>query len=150
MKKKKQTNKNKWIYATLFFILFFAINIVYAKTSAKIGFCDYSGVRRTFKIIGIFIVLIKIIAPIILIGSATFSVFKVVMSGKTEDLKTSILQVVKQGIAGLIIFCLPGLLDFVFSLVEQYDDTGFTNCTTCLLDIDNCKIPNKDPEIYTD
>lgn len=149
--KKKEISKNKKILYILFFIaLFLCINVVYAATSSKIKFCDYSGVRRTFKVIGIIINLVKIIVPLILMASAMISVFKTVTTGKPEDFKASILQVVKQGIAGLIIFCLPGLLNFVFNSLVGYDDTGFTSCTTCLLDTEHCTIPDKDPEIYTD
>ena len=34
--------------------------VAFATTSAKIAFCDYGGVRRTFMIIGIIINIVKI------------------------------------------------------------------------------------------
>ncbi len=148
--KKNKTSKKYILYLATFIILFLFVNVVYAATSSKISFCDYSGVRRTFKVIGIIINLVKIIIPLILIATAMVSFFKVVTTGKPEDFKTSILQVVKQGIAGLVIFCIPGLLDFVFDSLVGYDTTGFTQCTNCLLDTDHCTIPTTDPVIYTD
>lgn len=150
---KKKTNKNKIniIFFLLFMILFLGVNIVYAKTSSKISFCDYGGVRRTFKILGIFITIIKIVAPLMLIGAGMISVFKTVTSGKADDLKTSLVQLVKQGIAGLIIFCLPGLMDFVFNyLAPEHGQSGFSACTTCLFNTGSCTIPDKEPSTYNE
>lgn len=150
MKKEDLSKKKKVLYMLFFIAIFLCVNVVYAATSSKIKFCDYAGVRRTFKVIGIIINLVKIIVPLILMASAMISVSKTITSGKTDDFKASILQVVKQGIAGLVIFCLPSVLNFVFNSLVGYDDTGFTSCTTCLLDTGHCTIPDKDPEIYTD
>lgn len=146
----KSINKNllKNIALVLFIFLFAGVNIVYARTTSKVPFCDYGGVRRTFKIIGIIINLIKIVIPIIIsyIGFATF--LKIVMSGKTEDLKSGVLQLCKNLVAGLIIFFIPGVLDFTFDTLVGYDDSGFTTCTNCLLDTEHCEIPDTDPETY--
>lgn len=148
--KKKRHSKKLYLYILLFLVVFLNVNIVYAATSSKLQFCDYSGVRRTFMIIGIIINMVKIIVPIILMASAMVAFFKTITTGKTEDFKASLLQVVKQTVAGLVVFCLPGLIDYAFSLVDSYDTTGFRACSTCLLDASHCTIPDKDPEIYDD
>lgn len=148
-----KTKKRNWkllIFALLFLFVLLSGSVVYAATSSKIKFCDYGGVRRTFMIIGILINLVKIVVPLILIITAMIAFSKTILSGKTEDFKGSLMQVVKQLIAGLIIFFLPTLLDFVFdTLVTDYDPSGFTVCTYCMFEPDKCTIPDKDPEVYT-
>lgn len=150
MKKLKLSRNQKLLVYGIFMFLFIGLNIVYAATSAELHFCEYSGVLRSLKIVGIIILIAKILIPIILIITAMISFFKTVISGKSDDLKGSLMIVVKKIIAGLIIFILPGLIDYVFDVTVGYDDSGFTACTTCLLDIDNCQIPTTDPTIYTD
>lgn len=149
MKKANKSNR-LYIYLFIFILLLLSVNVVYAATSSKLQFCDYSGVRRTFMIIGIIINLVKIVVPLILMASAMFAFAKTITTGKPEDFKSSLLQVVKQAVAGLAIFCLPGLINYTFSLVDGYDQTGFRACSTCLLDTGHCTIPDKDPEIYDD
>lgn len=134
----------------LFFSSFLFLNVVYAATSSKIAFCDYSGVRRTFMLIGIIINIVKIAVPLILIitGMITFS--KTIISGKSDDLTTSIGILAKKIIAGLIVFLIPSILDFTFDTLIGADESNFTECTNCLLDTEHCTIPEHDPETYTE
>ena len=78
--------------------------VMAAKTSSELRFCEYGGVLRTFKILGMCINIIKIVVPLIIIGTAIVSIFKTVTSGKADDLKASFSLIVKKLIAGLIIF----------------------------------------------
>lgn len=134
----------------LFFASFLLVNVVYAATSSKIAFCDYSGVRRTFMILGIVINIVKIVVPLILIitGMVTFS--KTIISGKSEDMTASLGILAKKIIAGLVVFLIPGLLDFTFDSLIGADESNFTECANCLLDTENCTIPEHDPDTYTE
>jgi hypothetical protein len=78
------------------------------------------------------------------------SIFKTVTSGKADDLKASFSVIVKNLIAGLVIFFVPTILDFAFDTLIGYDDSGFTACSNCLLDTGNCNIPTEDPSTYED
>ncbi len=131
-------------------VLTIAPNIVMAATSNELRFCEYGGVLRTFKILGMCLNIIKIVVPLIIIGTAMVSVFKTVTSGKSDDLKGSFMLIVKKLIAGLIIFLIPTALDFAFDTLIGYDDSGFTACSNCLLDTGNCNIPTEDPDTYVD
>lgn len=124
--------------------------VLAAKTSSELRFCEYGGVLRTFKIIGMCINIVKIVVPLIIVGTAMVSIFKTVTSGKADDLKGSFTLIVKKLIAGLIIFIIPSALDFAFDTLIGYDDSGFTACSNCLLDTGNCTIPTNDPDTYTD
>lgn len=146
-KNKKRISLCIWI---LFILLFLSLNFVYAATSSKVEFCEYSGVRRTFMILGMVINIVKIVVPLILIitGMITFS--KTIITGKSDDLKTSINILAKKIVAGLIVFLIPSVLDFTFDTLLGVDDSSFIECTNCLLDTDNCTIPETDPDTYTE
>jgi hypothetical protein len=124
--------------------------VLAAKTSSQLRFCEYSGVLRTFKILGMCINIIKVVVPLLIIGTAMVSIFKTVTSGKADDLKASFSVIVKKLIAGLVIFFVPTILDFAFDTLIGYDDSGFTACSNCLLDTGNCNIPTEDPSTYED
>lgn len=149
----KKTSKKQLLFFIIFVILFMSLNFVYASTSSKISFCEYGGVVRTFKIIGILINIVKVVVPILIIITAMINISKTILSGKTDDLKANFMQLAKQIIAGLVIFCIPTVLDFAFDNLAgdgtAYDPSGFTVCTNCLFDTEHCKIPEKDPDIYT-
>lgn len=144
--------KKKYIILTviLLSVLTIAPKLVLAATSSDLKVCEYAGVLRTLKIVGICINIVKIVVPILIIGTAMVSLFKTVTSGKADDLKGSYVQIIKKIIAGLIIFIIPTLLDFTFDTLLEYDDSEYIACTNCLFDTGNCVIPDKDPETYVE
>ena len=142
--------KNYLITLLVLSVLTILPDLVLAATTSEIRFCEYAGVLRTFKILGVIINIVKIVVPLIIIGTAMVSVFTTVTSGKSDELKASFMIIVKKLIAGLIIFLLPSTLDFAFDTLIGNDTSKFTSCTNCLLDTGNCTIPDEDPSIYTD
>ena len=142
--------KNISLIILVLSVLTIAPKLVLAATSSELRFCEYGGVLRTLKILGICLNIIKIVVPLIIIGTAIMSVFKTVTSGKAEDLNASFGLIVKKIIAGLIIFILPTALDFMFDSLLEYDDSAFTACSNCLLDTGNCVIPTTDPDTYVE
>jgi len=73
------------------------------------------------------------------------SFVNVIISGKTEDLQTTFKQLIKKVIAGLIIFFLPGLLDYCFESIVGYSDSDYTACVKCVTDPNSCNIDVTDP-----
>ncbi len=144
------TNKTKKILKSILIILFMSLfligSIVHAETSSSIKFCDYAGTRRTFKMIGLFINLARIIVPLLIIITESISLTKVIISGKDDDLKENWKVLVRKLIAGLVIFVLPTIIDYTIDSLVGYDDSGFTQCSNCLLDTGHCTIPDKDPD----
>ena len=123
--------------------------IALAATSAKIAFCDYGGVRRTFMILGIIINIVKIVVPLIIIISGMVAFAKPILSGKTEDLTGTGMILAKKIIAGIVIFYIPTILNFAFELNPDYDKTSYYQCTECMNNPDGCTIPTTDPTTYT-
>ena len=150
MKNKKENILyfEKSIIFIVILICICAVEIVYAETTAQIKFCDYGSVRKTLKILGIFLTLAKIAIPAIwtFTGMATF--FKALTGGKPEDLKTAATAFGKKLIAGFIVFIIPTAIDYAFDNLIGYSDKGFTQCTNCLLDTGNCNVNVADPSTY--
>ncbi len=132
----------------LIMLAFLSINIVFAATKSKIGFCDYAGTRRALKIIGIILNIAKILVPLLIILTQMVSMTKIITSGKDEDLKESLKVLVKKVIAGLLIFFIPGIIDYAIDNLAGFDRGGFATCSNCLLDTNHCSIPSSDPDYY--
>ena len=92
--------------------------------------CEYSGTLRAFYIIKIFIKIASILVPIIIIIKTSTSLFKVVTDGKTESMRSILIQSLKNIFAGLIIFFLPSLINFTFSSLVNYTGTELLACYT--------------------
>lgn len=148
----KKININHVIIFSIFAITILSLgtNIVYAATTAEISFCDYAGVRRAFKIAGLIINIVKIVVPLIIIITGMIAFAKPIMSGKSDDITATATTLFKKVIAGIVIFLIPGILDYAFSLIPNYDNSSIAQCTTCLLDVNGCTIPTTDPVTYTE
>lgn len=143
--------KLKKVISIIFFLFFISINIVYAQTSTDLRLCEYPGVIRTLKLIGLFIFIAKILVPILLIGFSIVDVSKTIISGKADDLKKAAMTILKRAIAGLLIFFIPTIVNYCFqTLVEAVDASEYQACSTCLLDFNNCEIPEEDQIVIDD
>ena len=143
---KKKINFKYILSLVLILGIFLTSSIVYAKTDSNVHFCEYPGVLRTFKIIGIFITVMKIVVPLIIIITGSISFIKPIISGTVDDLKGNFVQLLKKVIAGLLIFFIPTILQFLFDLAPNYQDTDMSKCTNCILG-ENCTIPSDNPSI---
>lgn len=97
-----------------------------------VNFCTNPGFLRLVLFLKIVLKIITIIIPIIIIVTIIMSVFKVVVSGKSDELKTLLPTFVKKILAGLIIFFLPSIITFVISLSgKTFEDLSLcsTNAT---------------------
>ena len=110
------------------------------------SFCSKNTVKGAFRVIGWVIIFLKILVPIIIIGLGSFDVFKAVTAGKSDEVGKSVKTLVMRVIAGIIVFLVPTLMDFVIKFVsggeEIYSeqDGTFKNCTYCMFHPtdDNC------------
>lgn len=134
------------IFGTIFYFGCVFADETVAVTTGELKFCDYVGTRKTFKTVGYFLIVIKILVPVLLIGAAMIDLFKIVLSGKDDDLRKSVSTIIKRAIAGIIVFLIPSLFNYIFNDLVEYDDTSVKKCTTCLLDIDKCDTSGNDPD----
>lgn len=148
--KKNYKKTIKYILFALFIFAMFGIGTCFAETvevtSGELKFCDYKNTRITLRTLGYIITIIKVVVPIILIGVGMMDFFKVVLSGKTEDISKAVTTIIKRCIAGLIVFLVPSLMNYVFNDLVEYNDPTTKECTKCILDPGKCNVDIEDPD----
>mgnify|MGYP005771710705 CR=1 FL=1 len=107
------------------------------------NFCS-GAVLNVFNVIGWIIVIVKILVPILLIIFGSIDFAKAVIASKDDEIKKSAKTLVMRVIAGIIIFFIPSLLNFVVELIggsDIYNENSgtFARCTHCMLDPNDCR-----------
>lgn len=109
-------------------------------------FCTNAKVARILKGVGTLIVIAKILVPAIIILMGFVNLFKIITAGKEDEARKYAKSIITKVIIGVIIFLLPGLINFVFDIANNIIASSneyqseFTNCEKCILDIGECNI----------
>ena len=100
--------------------------------------CNMPEYRKPMKIVGMVINFAKIIVPIIIIGFGVMDLYKAITSSKDDGIKKAVKSIVVRVVAGVAIFLLPGLIQFVLNWVNEWSDyeNSWCCCTDCLLNPD--------------
>ena len=111
-------------------------------------FCKQTTVARTMKFIGLGFFILKILIPAIIIVMGIVNLFKIITSGKEDDAKKYAKIVVRNVGIGVVIFLLPGIINFVYETIDNVvspeSDSTIYNCIECLLnptDDSKCIVP---------
>lgn len=81
--------------------------------------CEDPHILRVLLIVKYLLIIIVILIPIIIIFTTIQGAIKIAISGRSEDVKDFLKQSVRKVVAGLIILCLPSLITYLFSLLEE-------------------------------
>ncbi len=95
----------------------------------SLDICNSSGVLRVIYFLKILFSIIVITLPIIIIITSSISIFKTVLDGKTDSLKSSIMISFKRIIAGIIVLLLPTLINYIFNTLTT-NNVEFATCYT--------------------
>lgn len=123
----------------LIVVLLLGIGVVYAETTIKedtlCSLCYEAS--NQIRLVGYLIMTFKIVVPIILIGLSSIDIFKVVTSGKDDEMPKATKTAIRRAIASVIIFFVPFIFNFVLSMVnETVNDDGtateYAVCAACL------------------
>lgn len=108
-------------------------------------FCS-GPVEGVFTTLGWIFYFLKILIPIILIVFGSIDFGKAMLANKDDEIKKSAKTLVMRIIAGIIIFFIPTLLNFVVDLIGGDDiynknNGTFARCTHCMLEPtdDSCR-----------
>lgn len=98
--------------------------------------CNDERVLNVFRIVGYIIVLAKIVAPLLLIIFGIVDLSKAVIAGDDKAISNSVSLLAKKAIAGVVIFFIPTIVDFVYSMVNDAKpiEETFMKCQKCLVD----------------
>lgn len=93
-------------------------------------------VQGVFTTLGWVFFILKILIPILLIIFGSIDVGKAVIASKDDEIKKSVKTLAIRAIAGIIIFFVPTILNFVVKLIDNSDvyNGTFWDCTKCMLD----------------
>ncbi len=102
----------------------------------KINICEKDHVLLVFQVLGYILFVAKIVIPLLLIIMGSIDFAKAIIDSDEKAIKDAIVKFIKRFIAGVIIFFLPTIFNFIFSLVDGAVDNqkNFTGCTNCIFD----------------
>ncbi|MCI8575799.1 MAG: hypothetical protein HFI09_04950 [Bacilli bacterium] len=102
--------------------------------------CKSENLKTPLKYIGWLLSAAKIIIPIVIIALGVMDFMKAVASQKQDELSKAIKTVLVRVIAGIIIFLVPAIINFLFTLVDDWApfDSAYSECTKCLVNPKNC------------
>ena len=105
--------------------------------------CSSSSYRRPVRFIGWILSIVRIIVPIIIIGFGVFDLYKGMASFDAEkNTKASLKNLVIRILAGVFIFLLPGIIEFILGMVSTWTsgsgNYNYSNawacCSECVFD----------------
>ncbi len=86
------------------------------------------------KILGVF----KIVIPLLVIIYGMIDLGKAVVASKDDEIKKAAKQLLIRIIAGIVIFFVPTLVGFAFSLADGISDTDYSTCEACITSSSGC------------
>ena len=95
------------------------------------------------RVIGYILLIAKILIPIALIIFGSIAFTQAIISGKQDDMKKSVNDLIWKFIAAIIIFFLPTIINIVIGLIDGATDgtDDYENCRECIFDPGKCEIP---------
>lgn len=142
--------KKKITIVSFSIIMFlFNMNTIYAagfSSSGVISACGFDIPDRIPSFTSGLYNLVKIFIPIAIIIMGMIDFAKAVMANEEKKMNDSKKSFITRLLAGVIIFLIMAVVQFVFRQIETDDRNGFANCVSCLLsnNEDACKSGSRD------
>ena len=99
-----------------------------------LSFC--SETAEIWRTVGYFLTIFKIVIPVLLVVMGMLDLGKVIISSNEDENKKGIGKFVKRILAAIIIFFLPTIVTYIFSLVDP--DLKWQDCKVCLTNPEKC------------
>lgn len=79
----------------------------------------------------------KVAIPLVIIALGMFDFGKAVVASKDDEIKAQTKRLIYRAIAGVVIFFIPSMVLWLFSVVGDYgkadEEAGFSVCRQCVL-----------------
>ena len=97
--------------------------------------CSMPQYRKTVRFFGTIVTFAKYIVPIIIIAFGIMDLYKAVTGAKDDEIKKPFKAIMVRIAAGVLIFLLPGLVQFFFNMLNEWSNykVDVCCCTECLL-----------------
>jgi len=101
------------------------------------GFCASSA--NIWQTVGYVLMVFKIVIPILIILFGMIDLGKAVVASKDDEIKKAAKSLLMRCIAGVVIFFIPTLVGFVFTLADGFNADGdYSVCETCITNPSSC------------
>ena len=116
-------------------------NGVCVKAHIGQNFCSQENVMNTMRVVGYFLLLMRIAIPFIVILFGTFDMYKAVIGGDDKSLSSSAKKLGIRFLIGFSVFLIPSIIHLILSSLNDYDaiSDDANICQTCLLKPSKCE-----------
>ncbi|MEG1505874.1 MAG: hypothetical protein RR478_00075 [Bacilli bacterium] len=104
----------------------------------EVEFCFRTA--KAWQVVGNFVSVLKVLIPIIIIILGIVDISKSVIASDSKVTKESVMRLFKRVMAGLLIFFIPTIISYFFSILGGFTDLNadYLKCVNCITS------PNKD------
>ena len=134
----KKTIKYFAVFIALFLL---AIPCAYAQgVSKSYVVCHDANVLKGIRVLGYVVMVLKILAPIILIIMGMYSFFKATLDDDDKATKEAARLLFTKFCIAAGIFFIPTIVNSALKLVSNYDKTNtkYTECMKCITSVKEC------------
>ena len=103
-------------------------------------FCSKDEVKNVLRLLGYFLLLLRLFVPIIIIAKGIFLFYNAVVSDKNDAISKSAKQLGIKVAIGITIFFIPTLISAALGLYKDFSqvESEYETCATCLLEPTEC------------
>ena len=108
--------------------------------------CEEDSVKRTLKFFGFLLLIAKYMVPLIIIGFASFDLYKAVVDKDEKSLNKQLRMIIIRIVSGIIVFLLPDIVYAIMGLSDKTDikdNQDYSMCAKCLLKTSECEISSE-------
>lgn len=117
------------------------INVSADKEIVAENFC--TDMSKTLQLVGFFLVVVKIVVPLLVVIMGSLDFYHIVMSGKDSDLKKEALILGKRVLMGVIVFLMPSIVNLAVNTLDNNPNADYKVCVDCLTKPSSCPVNNK-------
>lgn len=102
-----------------------------------VNFC--SETKDVWSVVGKILGVFKIVIPLLIIIFGMIDLGKAVVASKDDEVKKAAKQLGMRILAGVVIFFIPTIVGFAFSLADGFDQEGdYSVCRDCITSSSGC------------
>ncbi len=108
--------------------------------------CEEDSVKRTLKFFGFLLLIAKYMVPLIIIGFASFDLYKAVVDKDEKSLNKQLRMIIIRIVSGIVVFLLPNIVYAIMGLSDKTDikdNQDYSMCAKCLLKTSECEISSE-------
>ena len=136
-------NRKNIRFLIILFVSFILMINVNAETTEIVAEHFCRDMSKTLQLVGFFLVVVKIVVPLLVVIMGSLDFYHIVMSGKDSDLKKEALILGKRFLMGVIVFLMPSIVNLAVNTLDNNPNADYKVCVDCLTKPSSCPVKNK-------